>query len=168
MTSCSRWLSISLLFLATSAAPRPEADLSGLSWLAGHWVSETGERVVEEIWTEPAATRMLGMNHTVERGASRAFEFLRIERREGGLFFIPSPGGRLATTVFALAELSERRVVFENEEHDFPQRIIYERAGDRLHARVEGIVDGEQRSSSWLFEMRAGRHGSGVKDRTDP
>ena len=33
---------------------------------------------------------------------------------------------------------AHERIVFENAEHDFPQRIVYRRDGDRLHASIEG------------------------------
>ena len=40
-------------------------------------------------------------------------------------------------------KLGERRVVFANPEHDFPQRITYWRKGDTLRVRVEAQKDGE-------------------------
>jgi hypothetical protein len=46
-------------------------------------------------------------------------------------------------------------VVFENEAHDFPQRVIYRREGDRLLARIEGKIGGKERSADWIFN-RAG------------
>jgi len=42
-------------------------------------------------------------------------------------------------------------VVFENPEHDFPQRILYRLDGGMLHARIEGVVDGEPLSSEWTW-----------------
>ena len=45
------------------------------------------------------------------------------------------------------------RAVFENPDNDFPQRIIYERTGDTLHARIEGTVEGTARSVSWTWHL---------------
>ena len=42
-------------------------------------------------------------------------------------------------------------MVFENPEHDFPQRIIYTRSEDRLQARIEGDVGGEIRAETWQW-----------------
>ena len=47
-----------------------------------------------------------------------------------------SPGGR-GDTAFRLVAQSEGEAVFENLEHDFPQRIRYTLRGDALTARVE-------------------------------
>jgi len=50
-----------------------------------------------------------------------------------------------APTEFLLVEITPYdRVVFANPQHDFPKRIIYERRGDELLARVDdGSDDGE-------------------------
>ena len=48
--------------------------------------------------------------------------------------------------------MSDRRVVFENPEHDFPQRILYWLDDDdMLHARIEGTEGGETHSMEWRY-----------------
>jgi hypothetical protein len=56
-------------------------------------------------------------------------------------------------TDFVLVRLEEQRAVFENLEHDFPKRIIYEREGDHLTSRIEGKVDRQSRSREWMWEL---------------
>lgn len=42
--------------------------------------------------------------------------------------------------------------VFENPNHDFPQRIIYRLVTvDSLVARIEGRIDGKERSSDFPY-----------------
>ena len=53
---------------------------------------------------------------------------------------------------FKLTTLEENRAVFENPEHDFPTKIVYERDGDMLTAIVSGLIDGEERSSGWQWK----------------
>lgn len=48
-----------------------------------------------------------------------------------------------AEAAFPLVRASATEVVFENLQHDFPQRIIYTRAGATLRARVES-ADGKK------------------------
>jgi hypothetical protein len=46
------------------------------------------------------------------------------------------------TTDFTLVDIEEQ-AVFENINHDYPQRIIYKKMlDDSLFARIEGTVDG--------------------------
>jgi len=62
-----------------------------------------------------------------------------------------SPGSRPAVA-FKLVEAGERRAVFENKQHDFPQRILYwlDAAG-AMHARIEGRQGGKNASEEWVW-----------------
>ena len=77
-------------------------------------------------------------------------EFLRIADTPEGFSYYASPGGRPAVE-FKVKELGDRRVVFENAAHDFPQRILYWRDGDKLVARIEGTIGGKGKSEEWRF-----------------
>ncbi len=93
---------------------------------------------------------MLGVNRTVRSDGKTAFEFMRIARTDQGISLFASPGGKSATE-FPLKRLTKDRVVFENPDHDFPQRIIYHRNGDQLSGRIEGTIDGQEKSTEWKF-----------------
>lgn len=88
------------------------------------------------------------------RQAVRAFEHLRLHAREGRLTYTAIPSGQ-RETAFVSTTVSDTVLVFENPQHDFPQRIAYRRVGaDSLSARVEGPgPDGATRG----FEVRMGR-----------
>ena len=89
---------------------------------------------------------MLGMSHTVVNRKTREFEFMRIVQEENGdIFFVAMPSGQKEAR-FKLLTVSEREVRFENPEHDFPQRIIYQRDGDSLIGRIEGVSGGKERA----------------------
>jgi hypothetical protein len=133
---------IAVLLLAT---PAVAADFP--SFMSGSWRNAT----VEEHWTTPAGGVMVGMNRSIQKSGKAFFEFLRIEQRDGKLAYVAMPGGRPAT-VFPLKSLTETRVVFENLEHDFPQRVIYWRDSQRLCARVEGNVKGRVEGEQWCWE----------------
>lgn len=144
-----------LVLAAALAAPAAHAgQLDSLAFMAGSWVK--GDRVDrdEEHWTAPLGGLMVGVQREVRGGRARGFEFFRIEEREGSLFYLAQPRGRPATA-FRVKELSSSRVVFENPEHDFPQRILYwlERPGE-LRARIEGTVDG--RAAAMDYGWKAG------------
>jgi hypothetical protein len=146
-------LALPLLALDPSRG-REEPTLDDLAWLAGHWSAEKNGTRTEEVWLAPAGGLMLAMNRTVPSTGRAAFEYLRIELREEGPVYVASPGGKGATD-FPLADFGERFVLFENPEHDFPQRIRYELdAAGALHARVSGDVAGKERSEEWTWKRR--------------
>jgi len=128
-----------------------DATLSGLDWLAGYWLECDGASQTAEAWVGAGSDLLVGVNHArSSRGAS--FEYMRIgPRADGRLAFFGSPGGAPAVA-FALISLERQRAVFENPDHDFPQRIIYAREGDRLIGRVEGETGGQVRSLEWRYE----------------
>ena len=115
--------------------------LADLAWMSGHWIGRFDDVVMEEFWTAPDGSVMVGLHRDVFPDGSSFFEFLRIATTERGPTYIASPRGT-GTTEFALASLDGQTVVFENLDHDFPQRIIYRREGERLIARIEGEVNG--------------------------
>ena len=120
------------------------------AFMSGSWSLAAGGVVVEEHWTDARGDLMVGMNRTTKQKGKAAFEFLRIEKRDGKVAYVAMPGGK-EPTVFPLKTLSSSRVIFENLAHDFPQRIIYWRDKERLCARVEGAMGGKPAGEEWCW-----------------
>ena len=92
-----------------------------------------------------AGNMMLGMSHTVVNGKTREFEFIRIvQEANGEIFLVAAPSGQPSAR-FKLMNVANNEARFENPEHDFPQRIIYQRDGDSLVGRIEGNSKGQQK-----------------------
>ncbi|MGW8706491.1 DUF6265 family protein [Brevundimonas sp. NPDC055814] len=143
--SVSSLLAAALLQTAAPATPAPD-----LSWLAGYWLDCSGGREASETWSDPRAGLIVGHSVTVRNGRS-GFESARIAPvKDGGLAYFAQPGGAPATP-FRLIDSGPQRAVFANPDNDFPHRIIYDRAGDVLTARIEGADDDENRSVQWRF-----------------
>lgn len=126
------------------AVPMPAAEFP--EFMAGTWKGEYDGVRMEEHWTTADGGVMLGLHRDI--GPKRtSFEFARIAREGESLVFLAQPGGKPATR-FPLQSLEGQRVVFENLQHDFPQRISYWRDGEKLCARVEGA---NQASEEWCW-----------------
>ena len=147
------------------ATPAPPAAPASLSWLSGTWMSEPDDAriVTEEHWMMPRGGSMIGMNRAASGERTVFFEFLHIESRDDGVYYLASPAGRQPPTPFKLVESRGTMVVFENLEHDFPQRITYERDRDTLRMRTEGVDKGQPRSESWT--LTRSRDGSPIRTR---
>lgn len=137
-----------LMITALQADPRPD-----LGWMAGYWLSCEDGREVSETWTDPRLGLMAGTSVTV-RGGRVGFELSRIAPTgpapDAPLAYFAQPEG-MAVTVFPVVASGPNQVTFEQPAHDFPRRIVYERAGDMLSARIEGDIDGETRTIRWRF-----------------
>ena len=130
-------ITLFLAFMGSGvSAQTPDPKLPELSWLAGYWTFSKDGNTTEELWTHGSGYMMLGLHRDVYANGRSSFEFLRIMRTREGIVYVASPNGTPGTT-FAMKDVSNQKVVFENLEHDFPQRIIYSRTGDKLTARIE-------------------------------
>ena len=134
-----------LMALSSAALADDVARVSQFSWMTGCWGFSGGGSSYEEVWLSPTGNSMLGLSRRVSNdNYTREFEFVRIATSGGGGFdYIAQPQGN-PPTKFNMLELKGTRVVFENLDHDFPQRIIYEyKAPDSLNARIEGKDQGQ-------------------------
>ncbi len=127
-------------------APIAKPTLATIAWLAGSWSFERNGRVVEEQWLAPAGGTMLGMSRTVANGKTIDYEFVVLRAEASGDIVYTAKPAKQPEASFQLKRASDTEVVFENLEHDFPQRILYTLQPDgSLLAAIEGTQDGKGR-----------------------
>jgi hypothetical protein len=144
-------LTFLIFLLLTNLAPQT-TTLADLSWLTGDWQTAPGGRAqIEEHWTRAAGGSMLGMGRTIAGNKTYEFEYLRIEQRADGIYYVAHPRGQCPGTDFKLTRSSATELVFENPQHDFPKRIIYRKTGDDILA---ASIDGGEGTKAMSFEYR--------------
>lgn len=134
-----------LAFALTLLAAAGPADLA---FMKGSWEGASGAMKFEERWTEEAGGLMLGLSRTLKGGRAVSFEFLRIEFREGGVFYVAQPGGR-PKTEFRLTASDGKSATFENPEHDHPKVIRYSLGAD---GSLKAELDGAEGKQSFVFK----------------
>ena len=139
-------LILTALIAAQPMAPAAEPDLD---WLAGYWLSCEDGVEVSETWSDRRGGIMLGSSVTIGDDAF-GWEQIRIEADGQGLTFHALPRGQ-SPAAFRLVRSGPAEAVFENPAHDFPQRVIYRRDGDRLTGRIEGISGGQEQAMEWHY-----------------
>jgi hypothetical protein len=135
---------LALLMAATPATP------PSISLLSGYWLSCSEGVEISETWSDLRSGMLLGTSITVKRSGKLSWESARIAPSDEGYVFFANPSGQ-APTRFRLKSADSDELVFENLEHDFPQRLIYRRDKDMLHARIEGMVEGKLEGESWSY-----------------
>jgi hypothetical protein len=95
------------------------------------------------------------MSRTVVGGRTTSFEFVRIEARADGIFYVAQPGGKPPVD-FKLASESGAELVFVNPGHaDRLKKVIYRRNADgSLTARIEGENGGRAFSEDYPYHRR--------------
>jgi len=126
--------------------------LKDIAWLAGDWQIVSATQCVEEQWTAPSSNMLLGMSRTVSAGRTTSFEFLRIEARADGIFYVAQPAGKPPVD-FKLASDTASELIFVNPEHaDHLKKVIYKRGADgNLIARIEGENGGKTFSEDYPY-----------------
>ncbi len=154
-TAVSPALAAAALMVAATAVPAQTPSVADLGWIAGCWGADDRETGSGEYWVLTDKGELLGVGRTVRDGKTLDYEFMQIHRIGDQLAFTAEPSCQEETT-FTLVRHEASSVTFENPLHDFPQRIIYERAGpDRLVARVEGLREGALRSLDFPMTRQA-------------
>jgi hypothetical protein len=146
------------VLLAAASAPGEEtkgSTIDKLAWLAGCWERTSGERRIDEQWMKPGGGTMFGMGRTVVGGKTSEFEQMQIREEAGHLVYTAKPSGQEEAS-FRSIELTDSSVLFENQAHDFPQRVIYRRLEDgTLLARIEGEQNGKARGVDFPMQRVA-------------
>lgn len=113
-------------------------DLEKLSWINDRWVSTDGESTSYEHWEEINDALFKGGSETIKNGDTVFAEKLSIELINGEIFYIADVAHNPAPVKFKLTFLTDSEAVFENPEHDFPQKISYKYIEGNLNASIEG------------------------------
>jgi len=130
-----------------------KTSVDKLDFISGCWVLDDGKERTEESWMKPNGQSMIGMSRTVTGGKTVFVEYVQIKEVNGQLAYVVSLGMGAKPVAFKMIKSTDNEVVFENPEHDFPQRIIYRReSADALFARIEGQEKGVNKGIDFPYK----------------
>ncbi len=132
--------------------PVSSKDAPKLAWIVGTWERTDGNKTTVEHWLPHAGTTMMGLSHTYDSKRTHFFEFMRIATHRGRIAYIVQPGGD-PPVLFRAVKVTEEEAVFENPEHDHPQRIRYVKTEKGMTATIS-LMDGSK-ATEFAFERRA-------------
>lgn len=138
-----------LIILATALlsthSPILAADcdsLAGLEWMLGDWLSVTNSTAFREHWERHPDGHFTGY---AESGPSDGkevsmHETLTLVQRDGRVQYVADVAHNEHPVAFGMVSCDEGAVVFENADHDFPQRIAYRRLdSDHINAHISDL-----------------------------
>ena len=73
------------------AAPKPATpplELDSLSWLDGCWRGTVNQHEFREQWLPLRGSLMLGIGSRVFQGKTQSYEYLRLETRPDGVYYV--------------------------------------------------------------------------------
>lgn len=121
-----------------------EPVIADLSFLEGTWLGSDGESSWESMYSSPSAGQVLGASKEMRGGHTVMIDFEHFYVREGQMRMTPYPfGTRSVEFTLSSFDESQLQAVFENPEHDFPQRFTYRRVSDdNLRIELTGEMSG--------------------------
>jgi len=135
---------VTLIFLIYTMAYSQDKNIDSnpfdkLNWIVDKWISTPGESITYENWVRLDDITYSGESHTIRNGDTVFTEQLKIEKVGDDIFYTAIVEHNPGPVSFKLIELEDNKAIFENPEHDFPNRIIYMLKDDGLlYARIEG------------------------------
>lgn len=141
-------------FIIITAMTVQQNNMNELQQLTGTWRMQTAKRTIYESWQKAGSTSMLGRSFFIRGTDTVVMENIELSQKEKDIYYIPivsnQNGGQ--PTSFKLVSSANKTFVFENPEHDFPQRVIYHLVSkDSVHAWIEGKNKGKDARSDFYY-----------------
>lgn len=132
-------------------------QFSGLRSLQGTWVirdyKKPGQSLYEW-WTLSDDSTLSGLSFLVPEKDTTVLEIMKITLRGGQLQFeaLNQLEQQQGVVNFPALPMGGERTIFENKQHDFPQRIIYEwPVAGTFRAAIEGPLEGKDIRQEYHF-----------------
>ncbi len=118
----------------SDAPPMPE-------WMAGVWEHADAQGWADEYWTPLRGDIMLGSARSGKDERLNFWEQMRIQKEDDGAVVLWVVSADQKPVQFEATVSAENAIMFENPDHDYPQRIYYWREGNVLKAEIS-LIDG--------------------------
>ena len=141
--------------LSSQQLPKEEPfSMDKLNWVLDRWVGEGNGGTMYENWVKADDNLFKGDACTIKNGDTIFTESLKIEKIGEDIFYAAEVPHNPGPVSFKLINLTDTEAVFENPEHDFPNKIIYTLKEDgSLYARIEGKNKrGEEKIGEFFFK----------------
>ena len=106
-----------------------------MEWILGTWEQKDKSEVIfYELWEKVNDTVIVGKCYALNDEDTIISKTIQLIQRQDSLFYIPFiiRGNSHFPMSFFLVSASENKLLFENFNHDFPQKILYEKMGSEL------------------------------------
>nr|WP_295930112.1 DUF6265 family protein [uncultured Dyadobacter sp.] len=145
-------LILSLAFCQESSFS--EKDFEKLSPIEGTWLHKRTNGDIYEQWSRKNATEFVGTSYKLTGRDTMPLEKVSLYLKGKEIVYAPVAAGQNneKQVLFRLKSIDGSRFVFENPQHDFPQRIVYDfRSADSLYAHIEGNVNRKSKRINYPY-----------------
>lgn len=145
---------LSLVLVSVQLSSQTSA-IDKLKWLSGIWENKSPKVTLFEAWKITSSFEFTGKSYYLKGQDTILLENIKLIQEKNKLHYIPTVKNQnngLAVK-FQMTSITDSSVVFENQQHDFPQMISYKKISpDSLLAQISGRRNGQLKQQS--FPMR--------------
>ncbi len=131
------------------------SPIASTNWLLGHWQNVSAHGTYIETWSQLNDSVYTAESYYIMENDTPSMETIRLEQHGTDLFYIPTVDDQNNNqpVTFKLTKTSDKQLVFENPEHDFPKSIVYSLINaDSMVASISGPKGGKQ--DTLFFPMK--------------
>ncbi|PWA07460.1 DUF6265 family protein [Flavobacterium psychrotolerans] len=148
---------ILVLILSFASCKKSEkaTQMIHADWLIGTWENKSEQGTLIEIWKKTNDSIYNGQCYFIKSKDTLHFETIQLKQTGGRLNYITTVKGQNndKAVAFKLTNETKKQITFENPNHDYPKKIIYNLiTKDSLVAVISGIQQGKL--SSEQFSMK--------------
>lgn len=159
MRKCT--IGIYLLFVLTGGALAQQPvytakEFKPLHGLTGLWKMDGKRGAIYEEWQVSGDNQLTGRRYKINNNDTMVLENVVISLQGNAIFYTPvvRDQNNQQPVPFKLISYNNNKYVFENKEHDYPQRVIYElTSANDLRARIEGRKGGKEMGSDFNYNI---------------
>jgi hypothetical protein len=143
-----------LICIAFTACDQP-GTIEDISWILGQWKGvDDNTAIFHERWVKENETTYTGSGCSLTPEGDTLFkEALKINVVEGVPYYVATIPENPGPVLFRLVKGDATTAVFENKEHDFPQRIAYSlETKNTMSVKLEGVENGRPKIEMLRFE----------------
>jgi uncharacterized protein DUF6265 len=129
-------------------------EFKPLHGLTGLWKMDGKRGALYEEWQAIGDNQLTGRSYKINNNDTMVLENVVISLQGNVIFYTPvvRDQNNQQPVPFKLISYNNNKYVFENKEHDYPQRVIYELiSANDLRARIEGTKNGKESGSDFIY-----------------
>jgi hypothetical protein len=134
-----------------------ENKLKSMEWLLGSWENNAEYGNMQENWKKVNDSVCQGESYFIKGKDTLHSETITLQQKEDQVLYVPTVRGQNndQPVVFLLTKQTPKQLVFENPNHDYPKKIIYNLiTKDSLVATISGTQQGKPSSDSFPMKKR--------------
>ena len=134
-----------------------ENKQKNLEWLVGSWESSSDFGDIQENWEKINDSVFQGTSYLIKEKDTLHSESIALEIKDDQILYVPIVKGQNndQPVIFLLTKQTPNQLVFENPNHDYPKKIVYNQiTTDSLVAVISGTQGGKPSSDSFPMKKK--------------